>query len=151
MREDNTIRWYLKSILNGYSQVFFSDQKAFAIILLVITFVDFYTGLTGLLSVIITTGLAHWMGFDKFKIHQGYYGFNALLVGLGMGIYFQPGMLLVLLVILAAVLTLFLSISLEGVIGKYALPHLSLPFVFSLWAVMLASREFQALGLNERG
>lgn len=145
------VKWYLQSILNSYSQVFFSDNKVFAGILLLITFVDFYTGLFGLLSVLITTGMAHWMGFDKFKIKEGYYGFNSLLTGLGIGIFFQPGLLLVLIIILASVLTLFISVAFEGIIGKYALPYLSLPFVFALWAVMLASREFQALGLNERG
>ncbi len=146
-----TLKWYSQSILNSYAQVFFSDNKVFAGILMLITFVDFYTGLFGLLAVLITTGMAHWMGFDKFKVKQGYYGFNSLLVGLGVGIYFQPGLLLLLIIVLAAVLTLFISVAFEGIIGKYALPYLSLPFVFSLWAVMLASREFQALGLNERG
>lgn len=147
----STINWYAQSILNSYAQVFFSDNKVFAGILMLITFVDFYTGLFGLMAVLITTGMAHWMGFDKFKIKQGYYGFNSLLTGLGIGIFFQPGLLLVLIIILAAVLTLFISVAFEGIIGKYALPYLSLPFVFALWAVMLASREFQALGLNERG
>ncbi len=147
----SAINWYLQSTLNSYAQVFFSDNKVFAGILMLITFVDFYTGLFGLMAVLITTGMAHWMGFDKFKIKQGYYGFNSLLTGLGIGIFFQPGWLLVLIIILAAVLTLFISVAFEGIIGKYALPYLSLPFVFALWAVMLASREFQALGLNERG
>lgn len=151
MPPKETFRWYLRSTLNSYSQVFFSDNRTFAVILLAITFVDFYTGLFGLAAVLVTTGMAHWIGFEKFRISQGYYGFNSLLVGLGMGIYFQPGLLLVLMVVLAGVLTLFVSVALEGIIGKYELPHLSLPFVFSLWAVMLASREFQALGLNERG
>lgn len=145
------LQWYVRSVLNSYSQVFFSDNKIFAVILLLITFVDFYTGLFGLMSVLVTTAMARWIGFDKFKIEQGYYGFNSLLVGLGIGIYFQPGMLLVLIVVLSAVLTLFFSVAMEGIIGKYALPYLSLPFVFALWAVSLASREFQALGLNERG
>ncbi len=147
----NDLIWYFGSILNSYAQVFFSDNKAFAVILMAITFVDFYTGLYGLLAIIITTAMARWIGFDNFKIRQGYYGFNALLVGLGIGIYFQPGLLLLLIVVLAAVLSLFIAVALEGVIGKYALPYLSLPFVFALWAIMLASREFQALGLNERG
>jgi len=40
---------------------------------------------------------------------------------------------------------------LKAFIGKYALPYLSIPFVLSLWALTLASREFSALGLNERG
>ncbi len=143
--------WFIQSLLNSYAQVFFSDNKVFAAVLLFVTFVDFYTGLFGLISVLIAISMAHWIGFDQFKIRQGYYGFNALLVGLGMGIYFQPGLLLILMVILAAILTLFISVTLEGVIGKYALPYLSLPFVLALWAIMLASREFHALGLNERG
>lgn len=147
----STVKWYVRSVLNSYAQVFFSDNKTFAAILLLITFVDFYTGLFGFLAVLITTAMSHWIGFDKFKISQGYYGFNSLLVGLGIGIFFQPGFLLLLIVVLAAVLTLFISVAFEGIIGKYALPYLSLPFVFALWAIMLASREFQALGLNERG
>jgi urea transporter len=105
----------------------------------------------GLFAVLVTNTIAYWFGFDKFKIQQGYYGFNSLLVGLGLGIYFHPGLLLILIVLLAGVLTLFFSVTMEGVIGKYALPYLSIPFIFSLWALTLASREFMELGLNERG
>jgi urea transporter/murein DD-endopeptidase MepM/ murein hydrolase activator NlpD len=146
-----SIKWFPKSLLNSYGQVFFSNKKTFATLLLLATFVDFYTGLFGLFAVATTNAVAYWLGFDKFKIGQGYYGFNSLLVGLGLGIYFQPGPLLLLIVFLAAILTLFISVSLEGVIGKYALPYLSIPFVISLWAMTLASREFMELGLNERG
>lgn len=143
--------WFAGSLLNSYSQIFFSDNPVFAGILILVTFVDFYTGLFGLLAVLITTLLAHYLGFHTFKIRQGYYGFNSLLVGLGLGIFFQPGLLLVLIVILASILTLFIAVSFEGVIGKYALPYLSVPFVLAMWILTLASREFQALGLNERG
>ncbi|MGC9513308.1 MAG: urea transporter [Fidelibacterota bacterium] len=139
------------SLLNSYSQIFFSDNRLFAGILILVTFVDFYTGLFGLLAVLTTTLLARYLGFHPFKIQQGYYGFNSLLVGLGLGIFFQPGPLLVLIVILASILTLFIAVSCEGIIGKYALPYLSIPFVVSMWILTLASREFQALGLNERG
>ncbi len=143
--------WFTGSVLNSYSQVFFSDNPLFAGILLLVTFVDLYTGLFGLLAVITTTFLAYILGFHIFKIRQGYYGFNSLLVGLGLGIFFQPGPLLVLIVILASILTLFIAVSCEGVIGKYALPYLSVPFVLAMWILTLASREFQALGLSERG
>ncbi|MDY0254320.1 MAG: urea transporter [Tenuifilaceae bacterium] len=145
------IKWFINSILNSYGQVFFSNKKTFAILLFLTTFVDFYTGLFGLFAISTTNAIAYWLGFDKYKISQGFYGFNSLLVGLGLGIYFQPGLLLLLIVFLAAILTLFISVSLEGIIGKYALPYLSIPFVISLWAMTLASREFMALGLNERG
>ncbi len=145
------LQWTMNSLLNSYGQVFFSDNKAFSAVLMAVTFVDFYTGLSGLTAVVVTTAMARWIGFDNYRINQGYYGFNSLLVGLGMGIYFQPGGLLLMMVVLAGVLTLFVAVAMEGIIGKYQLPHLSLPFVFSLWAIMLASREFHALGLSERG
>ena len=143
--------WFPQSITNSYGQVFFSDNKPFSLLILLVTFIDFYTGAFGLFAVLVTNGIAYWFGFDKFKIRQGYYGFNSLLVGLGLGIYFQPGPLLLLIVLLAGVLTLFFSVSMEGVIGKYALPYLSIPFILALWALTLASREFMELGLNERG
>lgn len=146
-----TNHWLPKSILNSYGQVFFSDNKLFASILFVVTFIDFYTGLYGLFAVVVTNIIAYWFGFEITRIRQGYYGFNSLLVGLGLGIYFQPDLLLLLVVFLAGVLTLFVAVSLEGVVGKYALPNLSLPFIISLWALTLASREFMELGLNERG
>jgi urea transporter len=143
--------WFTGSLLNSYSQVFFSDNPVFAGILILVTFVDFYAGLFGLIAVMTTTLLARYLGFHLFKVRQGYYGFNSLLVGLGLGIFFQPGPLLIFIVVLSSILTLFVSVSCEGIIGKYALPYLSLPFVLSMWILTLASREFQALGLNERG
>ncbi|MCA1802893.1 MAG: urea transporter [Rhodothermaceae bacterium] len=142
--------WIWQSMLNSYSQIFFSDNRLFAAILVPVTFMDFYAGLFGLMAVLITNLTAWMIGLDTFKISKGYYGFNALLVGLGLGIYFEPGMLLVLIVVIAGILTLLIAVAVEGVIGKYALPHLSLPFVFALWALVLATREFTALGLNER-
>jgi len=147
----NKNHWFPQSIINSYGQVFFSDNKLFALLLLLVTFIDIYTGAFGLFAVLVTNLMAFWFGFDKFKIRQGYYGFNSLLVGLGLGIYFEPGFLLILIVLLAGVLTLFLSVTMEGVIGKYALPYLSIPFVLALWVLTLASREFMELGLNERG
>ena len=143
--------WFLQSLLNSYGQVFFSNKKTFASLLLLATFVDVYTGAFGLFAVVVTNTVAYLLGLEKYKVTQGYFGFNSLLVGLGLGIYFQPGSLLLLIVFLSAILTLFISVSLQGIIGKYALPYLSIPFVISLWAFTLASREFMALGLNERG
>lgn len=149
--EDDNKHWFLSSLLNSYAQVFFSDHRIFAGILMVVTFLDPFTGLYGLLAVISTNLMAWRIGFDKRKISRGYYGFNALLAGLGLGVLFSPGLLLTLVIVLAAILTLFISVALEGIIGKYALPYLSLPFVFCLWILLLASREFHGLGISERG
>ena len=142
---------FLKGVLNSYSQVFFSDKRLFSIILLGVTFVDPFAGFFGLVSVMFTNGIGLYLGFNKYIIARGIYGFNSLLVGLGLGIYFAPGWQLFLIVLLASVLTLFISISAEGVIGKYVLPYLSIPFIISIWIVTLATRDLTALGVSQRG
>ncbi|MFO7669194.1 MAG: urea transporter [Bacteroidales bacterium] len=151
MKPGNDIKLFLKAIPNSYGQVFFSDQRMFAVILLVVTFFDLYAGLFGLLSVLVTNLAGFLLGFDKKTISRGVFGFNSLLVGLGLGIYFEPGYHLLLIIIMGAILTLLISVTLQGVIGKYALPYLSIPFLISIWIMTLATREFESLGISERG
>jgi len=54
-------------------------------------------------------------------------------------------------IVMGAILTLLIAVSLQGVIGKYALPYLSIPFLVSIWILTLATKEFEALGISERG
>ena len=151
MKQSDDIKLFLKAIPNSYGQVFFSDQKLFAGILMVVTFFDLYAGVFGLLSVITTNLVGFLLGFDKKTISKGVFGFNSLLVGLGLGVYFEPSLYLVLVILMGAILTLLIAVSLQGVIGKYALPYLSIPFLLSIWVMTLATKEFTALGISERG
>ncbi|MEE4114806.1 MAG: urea transporter [Marinilabiliaceae bacterium] len=145
------LKIYLKSFLNSYSQVFFSDSRFFALALVIVSFADLYAGVYGLISVITTNLVAYIMGFDKRTVSRGLYGFNSLLVGLGLGIYYQPSLILTVIILFASILTLFLSVSMQGIIGKYGLPYLSVPFIIGAWIVTLATREFTSLGISERG
>jgi urea transporter len=126
-------------------------HKVFASILLFITFFDWIAGISGLISVITANLAAQFIGFNKSKIAHGYYGFNALLVGLGIGISYQPGISFLLVLVFAALFTLFLTVWFEGVLGKYYLPYLSWPFLFGIWMVSLATRQFSEIHLSERG
>ena len=140
-----------ESILNSYSQVFFSDNRVFALMLLGVSFTDLFAGIYGLLAVLVTTMTGFAMGYDRNTVAKGLYGFNSLLVGLGVGIYFQPGIVLTLVIILSAIFTFFISVAMQGIIGKYNLPYLSVPFILAAWMVTLATREFTSLGISERG
>ncbi len=144
-------RYFVHSIINSYSQVFFSTHKPFAILLMLVTFYDIYAGLSGFLAVLTTSVAAFLLNLHKPTTAQGFYGFNSLLVGLGLGIYYSFGWHLVLIIFLAALFTFFISVSLQGVIGKYQLPYLSIPFILALWTFITATRSFDALGISERG
>ncbi len=145
-----SVKEALSSIVNAYSQVFFSDSKVFGIVLLLITFLDWPLGMAGLVSIIVANGIAYWLGFDLYQIKRGYFGFNALLTGLGLSMYFEPSGVLLVIVIISALLSLFITIGTKGFLGSYGLPYLSLPFIFTLWVILLASKDFSNLGLNER-
>ncbi len=147
----NKIKIILKSILFSYSQIFFSNNKIFASILFVVSFFDIYAGASGLLAVIVSNFIALQLGFSKENIKKGLYGFNSLLVGLGVGLYFQASVELYLIVFLLSILTLFLSLVLEGIFTKYGLPFLSIPFLLVMWAIVLSSRDFSVLGISQRG
>jgi len=145
------IRNFTKGILNSYSQIFFSDNKIFAVILLVVSFFDLYAGLSGLMAILVSNGLAFGLGYSRINTIKGSYGFNSLLVGLGTGLWYQPGIELFVIVFIISILTFFITITLEGVFGKYGLPFLSIPFLFGIWIVALSGYDFGALGVSERG
>jgi urea transporter len=147
----NLFPGFIPSILNSYSQVFFSDNRIFAVILLVVTFFDLYAGISGLISLLVSNAAAFLIGFNRQHIRSGFYGFNSLLVGLGLGIFYQPGMEFFVLLVFTSLLTLMLTVMLEGVIGKYYLPYLSIPFLLGIWMVLLASRQFESLAISQRG
>ncbi len=145
-----TIKSFSESVLNSYSQVFFAENKILAVLLLLISFFDLWTGISGILSILVANGIAYFMGYNHLEIKKGIYGFNPLLVGLGIGIYFAPAWNVLILIVLAAMLTFFISIILEGFFSKYGLPFLSVPFLLSLWLLMLSFPSLQNFGLNER-
>lgn len=145
------IQVFFSTLFNSYSQVFFSESRLFAVVLILVSFLDYRAGVSGFVAVLVSNVTAYVLGFNRHSIKQGAYGFNALMVGLGIGVYFQFSAVLFITIIFAAIFTLFITLALEGILAKYALPYLSMPFLIGIWSVTLATRDFTALGLSESG
>ncbi len=118
---------------------------------MVVSFFDFWAGLSGFIAIVVSNAMAYLIGFNRMNIKNGYYGFNSLLVGLALGVYYQPGPEFFIVLAFSSMLTLFLTLMVEGVVGKYGLPFLSLSFLLATWLVSLATRQFTALHVSERG
>ncbi len=149
--QNNSLHSFAQGVLRGYSQIFFTDNIWLAIPLLVVSFIDLPSGLCGLLAIMVANSTALLIGFSPYQVKKGFYGFNSLLVGLGIGYGFAVTPQVLLLVVLASFLTLLLTIAIEGWLGKYYLPFLSLPFVFAMWIAILASQMLISLEISERG
>ncbi len=113
--------------------------------------VDPNSGIAGLISVIVANITAIGLGFNKRDVEKGLYGFNSLLVGLGVGYYFDANIQLFIIIIAASILTLFFVTLFKGILQKYHLPYLSLPFLFGIWTILASSGSFESLGISERG
>lgn len=141
----------VQSVLNSYSQIFFSSSNLLAVLLVIISFFDYGAGIGGLLAVLVANLMAWGLGYNNHLIKSGFYGYNALLVGLGVGLFYQPSVQVYVLIIIAAVLTFLITIVFQGVLGKYGLPFLSIPFLFGIWIVALSGGELSSLNMSERG
>jgi urea transporter/murein DD-endopeptidase MepM/ murein hydrolase activator NlpD len=148
--QDTLRNIFFPALLNSYSVVFFFNNKLMGIILMAVTFLNFWAGLSGLLAVVVSLMIAGSMGFDDIRLKQGIFSFNALLTGIGMGTFFEPGIAFFVLLLLAVLFSLILSVTLGGWLGKYGLPFLSIPFVFSFWLILLPSSNLSNLGLTQR-
>jgi len=72
-RLTNIFPSFLTGIINSYTQVFFSNNRVFAAILIVVSFFDFWAGASGLFAVVISNTMAYLIGLNRATIQKGYY------------------------------------------------------------------------------
>lgn len=116
-----------------------------------VSFLNFFAGFCGFIAVVLSSLLADVLGYDRQKTEKGHYGFNCLLIGLGIGLNFQPDWLVLIIVLIASFITLLFTVTLENALSKNQLPYLSLPFLIPFWLLLLAMRELHFLSLSDQG
>ncbi|MEI6047452.1 MAG: urea transporter [Bacteroidota bacterium] len=151
MLKNSSISTFIQGVLRSYSQIFFSENYWFAIPLVIVSFLDISAGLAGLLSVLTANLAASLLKFDKLTTIKGFYGFNSLLVGLGLGYYYELTFVIIVIAILSGFLTLLITITFQGILGKYYLPYLSIPFVICIWIVLSAGGMLSGTEDNQSG
>lgn len=138
----------INGILNSYGQIFFSKNKALAILVILASFVNWHIGLWGLLAAVLTNILASILGFSKVQIEDGLFGLNSLLVGMGLAAQFEVNLAFLIVFFSACLLTLLITVALLGYLAQLGVPFLSLPFLLAYWVMQLAVRQYDALELN---
>ncbi len=130
--------------------LFFSRNVFFSSLILLITFFIPQSGTAGLIAVFTALAAAKLLGFDPFQIQSGLYSYSALLFGLGFSANFEWGVAFLILLIIGAILTMLFSIALSSKLNAKNIPGLSLAFIFTTWIIILAAKQFMAMGLNQR-
>jgi urea transporter len=141
---------FIKSAVNSYSVLFFSQNRVLGIILLLVSFFNPVSGFAGLGCVILSlliTKLLMPHGEDR---RMGIYSFNSLLLGIAFGAFFQVNLMFISWLIIACCMVVVTTIIISQRLGKLGLPMLSLSFILIFWLVLLASNSIFNTGLLQK-
>nr|WP_199157099.1 urea transporter [Pedobacter sp. ASV2] len=144
------IQYYLNAALNSYAILFFSQNKIFGALLLLVSLFNLSAGIAGLICLVISLLVVSILGFDKEEIKTGIYSFNSILLGIGFGSFFNFNYAFWFWLISACLLCIVLSVNLTAWLRKYSLPALSIPFVFTFWIVLLAINGYAGMGMMQK-
>jgi len=133
------------TLLKPYSSILFLDSKVAGFIMLCITFINPSVALSGIAAVIFTILFAELIGLQEAYLSQGFYIYNSLLVGMGIGYIFSVSFLSIALIAMSAAFTFMLSFMLNRLFSVYKIPILSLPFSIVTMFLYLASLKYSGL------
>lgn len=144
------ITGFANAVLNSYAVLFFSTNRLFAILLLIVSFFNPYGGLAGFVAVLIALAVCYFTNLNREQIEKGMFSYNALITGIGMGsvFHYSPAFWLMLAVI--AVISVVLSVVLKNILGRKGLPFLTIPFVLCMWMVFLSVSDSSVIQFTYR-
>ncbi|MFK5938367.1 MAG: urea transporter [Sulfurimonas sp.] len=141
----NSFKTMVYNIIKPYSAILFLNNKYAGFFLLVITFLNPSIALSGIIAIIFTILFAELVGLKETSLAQGFYVYNSLLVGMGVGFIFSPSLVSIVLIAIASSLTFMLSFVLNKLFSVYKIPILSLPFSIVTMFIYLASLKYSGL------
>ena len=131
--------------IKPYSALLFLNNKYAGLALFGITFINPSVAISGFFAVIFTIAFAEFIAFKEAYLTQGFYVYNSLLVGMGIGYIFSPSFMSITLIAILASFTFMLSFMLNRLFSLYKIPILSLPFSIVTMFVYLASLKYSGL------
>jgi len=136
---------FVYNVLKPYSAILFLDNKFAGFILLFITFINPSVALSGIAAILFTSLFAEFIGLKEAYLSQGFYIYNSLLVGMGVGYIFSPTLLSIFLIAIVSSFTFMFSFMLNRLFSVYQIPILSLPFSIVTMFLYLASLKYSGL------
>lgn len=142
---------YLKGAVRSYAYLFFSNSIPLGLLILGITFFDLVAGLSGLIAIAVCVLSSHLFNFNRASLLDGMYTYNALMVGLALGTYYKWSLLYLVVLIIAAMLSLLLTVWINGRLARLNLPALNIPFLITAWVLLLGLFNFSGVKLAAKG
>jgi urea transporter len=141
--------FWIESTLNSFGQIFFSKNKIFSILLILVCFLLPISGFFSLIFVLFINLFAYFIGLEKEWIKDGVFGFNAVLLATSLTQLYEINLVFLIVCLSAIILLLINTVWISAVLGKYNVPMVSFPFLFTYWIISLGIRSLPTLEINE--
>jgi urea transporter len=128
----------LDAVVRGYASILFSRSRLVGLLLLVATATVPRVFAFGLAAVVLANLVAGALRLDPRALGEGQFGYNALLIGLGVGATFDGLSPALGVLVLAVIATVLLTAAFRASLGASGLPALSLPFL-AIWYLLLGA------------
>lgn len=126
-------------VLRSYASILFSRSPVVGALLCAATVFSPRIFAFGLGSVLLANAVATLLRLDEHALGEGQFGYNALLVGLGVAATFSGLMPTVPVLALAVVGSVLFTAAFRAALGASGLPSLSLPFLAVYYLLLSAS------------
>lgn len=127
------------SVVRSYANILFSRSRVVGALLCAATLASPRIFAFGLGSVVLANLVALALRLDEHALAEGQYGYNALLIGLGVGATFTGLSPTVPVLALAVVASVLFTAAFRASLGASGLPSLSLPFLAVYYLLLSAS------------
>jgi urea transporter len=134
------------TLLRGVGQVMFQNNPLTGLLFLVGIFVNSLKfGGAALLGLAASTLAAYLLGADRALIRNGLFGFNGVLVGIGLAFFLEFDVLLAVYIVLGGAVSTVVMMALANLLATWDMPALTAPFVLTAWLLLFAVYQFGAL------
>ena len=152
-------RWmqFIDINLRGAGQVMFQNNPLTGLLFIIgifwgaIAAGSIAIGIGAVAALLISTLTAIVLDVNQESLHQGLYGFNGILVGIGVTTALQNSPLMWVYLIIGAAVSTVAMLAIENVMKNWGMPTLTFPFVLTTWLLALAVYQFAHLPSGSLG
>jgi urea transporter len=143
LTQTNPVIASIDALLRGTGQVMFQNNPLTGLLFLVGIFVNSAKlGGAGLLGLAASTLTAYLLGADRALIRNGLFGFNGILVGIGLAFFLEFEPLLAVYIVLGGAVSTVVMMALANFLSPWDMPALTAPFVLTAWLLLFAVYQF---------
>jgi urea transporter/murein DD-endopeptidase MepM/ murein hydrolase activator NlpD len=138
----------LRVIFKPFASILFLRDYKLGIFIFLLSFILPSVAILGIVGLFSTILFAEFVKIRDEYLKYGFYLYNSLLVGMGVGYFYDISLVTIIITIILSIFTFLLSFGLHKVFSYWYMPILSLPFAFMSMLFYLASLKYTTLLSN---